>query len=84
MLTAINNYFRLNKISGVDQFVMAYGGLRGAIAFALVLLIDESATLFDDRLRKMFITTTIVVIYFTVFIQVGIVVGVELLLEITC
>jgi hypothetical protein len=40
---------------------MAYGGLRGAIAFALVILLDKD--LFPHR--RMFITTTILVIYFT-------------------
>ena len=40
LLTAIANQFRLHKLSKVDQFVMMYGGLRGAVAFALVLTID--------------------------------------------
>ncbi len=70
-LCGVANRFRLQRIGEVDQFVLAYGGLRGAIAVALVLLIDKSATLFDDKLRRMMITTTIAVIYFTVFIQVG-------------
>jgi len=61
---------RLHKLSKVDQFVMSYGGLRGAVAFALVLLIKDDAVNDDERLRKMFITTTITVIYFTVFLQV--------------
>ena len=34
------NRFRLHKLDRVDEFVMSYGGLRGAVAFALVLLID--------------------------------------------
>ena len=45
---------------------MCYGGLRGAVAFALVLLIDAK----NIPLKPMFITTTIAVIYFTVFFQV--------------
>lgn len=44
---------------------MSYGGLRGAVAFALVLLIDPKIV----PLQPMFMTTTIAVIYFTVFIQ---------------
>lgn len=50
----------------VDKFVMSYGGLRGAVAFALVLLINPE----HIKLQPMFVTTTIAVIYFTVFIQV--------------
>ncbi|XP_034129481.1 sodium/hydrogen exchanger 3 isoform X18 [Drosophila guanche] len=65
LLTAIANRFRLHKLSRVDQFVMSYGGLRGAVAFALVLLVDENVV----KQKNMFVTTTIAVIYFTVFLQ---------------
>ncbi|KAL5279242.1 SLC9A1 family protein [Megaselia abdita] len=65
ILSAIANKFRLHKLSKVDQFVMSYGGLRGAVAFALVLLIDEHHV----KQKPMFVTTTIAVIYFTVFLQ---------------
>ncbi|XP_037052316.1 sodium/hydrogen exchanger 3 isoform X15 [Bradysia coprophila] len=65
ILTAMANKFRINKLSNVDQFVMSYGGLRGAVAFALVLLIDKDHV----KLQPMFVTTTIAVIYFTVFVQ---------------
>lgn len=44
---------------------MSYGGLRGAVAFALVRLIDPAHV----PLQPMFMTTTIAVIYFTVFVQ---------------
>lgn len=47
-----------------DQFIITYGGLRGAICFSLVFLID------DFPKKRLFITTTIVVILFTVFVQV--------------
>lgn len=47
-----------------DQFIIAYGGLRGAICFSLVFLID------DFPKKRLFITTTIVLILFTVFVQV--------------
>ncbi|XP_058980784.1 uncharacterized protein LOC101896141 isoform X11 [Musca domestica] len=65
ILSAMANRFRLHKLSRVDQFVMSYGGLRGAVAFALVLLIDERIV----PQKNMFVTTTIAVIYFTVFVQ---------------
>ncbi|XP_073826447.1 na[+]/H[+] hydrogen exchanger 2 isoform X25 [Musca autumnalis] len=65
ILSAMANRFRLHKLSRVDQFVMSYGGLRGAVAFALVLLIDETIV----PQKNMFVTTTIAVIYFTVFVQ---------------
>ncbi|XP_076246587.1 na[+]/H[+] hydrogen exchanger 2 isoform X2 [Calliopsis andreniformis] len=65
VLTAIANQFRLHKLDKVEKFVMSYGGLRGAVAFALVLLIDPRHV----PLQPMFVTTTIAVIYFTVFIQ---------------
>ena len=46
ILTAIANQYRLHKLSKVDQFVMMYGGLRGAVAFALVLLVDGKVCYF--------------------------------------
>ena len=67
VLTATANKFRLHKLNKVDKFVMSYGGLRGAVAFALVLLIDANHV----PLQPMFVTTTIAVIYFTVFFQVS-------------
>uniref|UniRef100_T1JK84 Sodium/hydrogen exchanger n=1 Tax=Strigamia maritima TaxID=126957 RepID=T1JK84_STRMM len=64
ILTAFANHFRVQKLNKVEEFVMAYGGLRGAVAFALVLTINVNAAH-----RHMFITTTIAVVYFTVFVQ---------------
>lgn len=71
VLSALANRFRLHKLGKVDQFVMSYGGLRGAVAFALVLLIKDDAVDHDKELREMFVTTTIAVIYYTVFLQVS-------------
>ncbi|XP_067120663.1 Na(+)/H(+) exchanger protein 2-like [Centruroides vittatus] len=65
IFTGIANKFRLHKIDKVEQFIMAYGGLRGAVAFALVLIISEEVIPTKD----MMVTTVIAVIYFTVFVQ---------------
>ena len=48
------------------MLIMSYGGLRGAIAFALALVLDENTI---ER-KKEFVTATIAVVFFTVFIQV--------------
>lgn len=67
VLTFILNKFRLDKINGVDQFVMAYGGLRGAIAFSLVSLTSPEIV----PAIKTMICACIVCILFTSFVQVG-------------
>lgn len=46
---------------------MAYGGLRGAVAFSLVKMLVAS----EVRSKPLFLTTTLVVILFTVFVQGG-------------
>ena len=66
LLCGIANQYRLQKLGAVDQFVMMYGGLRGAVAFALVLLIDSNVV----PHAHMFVTTTIAMVYWTVFVQV--------------
>lgn len=55
------------KLTPKDQFIIAYGGLRGAIAFSLCYLLDYS----HFNMRDMFLTAIITVIFFTVFVQVG-------------
>jgi sodium/hydrogen exchanger-like protein 3 len=62
------NARRVVKLDIVDQFIMSYSGLRGAIAFALVVLLHEELV----PERRMFITTAICVIYFTNLVQVPI------------
>lgn len=54
----------------VEQFIMSYGGLRGAVAFALILIINRQII----HAREMMVTTIIAVVYFTVFLQ-GMTVG---------
>ncbi|KAF0287366.1 Sodium/hydrogen exchanger 1 [Amphibalanus amphitrite] len=65
ILASLANRLRLRPIAVVDIFVLAYGGLRGAVAFALVMLIDPHYV----KEQQMFLTTTISVVYFTVFFQ---------------
>ena len=66
ILTAIANRFRLKPVNLQEQFIMAYGGLRGAVSFSLVEMLLPSVI----HPRQMFVTTTLAVILFTVFIQV--------------
>lgn len=67
LLTGLANMFRVKKINLQEQFIMGYGGLRGAIAFSLVEMLDENTV----RPRHVFLTTTLVVILFTIFFQVS-------------
>ncbi|KAM8975275.1 sodium/hydrogen exchanger 2-like [Pelodytes ibericus] len=64
-LTYIINWFRTIPLTTKDQFIIAYGGLRGAICFSLVFLLPDSVF----PRKNLFITSVIVVIFFTVFIQ---------------
>ncbi len=65
-LTAIINQRRIKPVSYREQFIMAYGGLRGAVGFSLVTILPES-----EPYKKIFLTTTLVMIFFTVFVQGG-------------
>ncbi|XP_067949072.1 Na(+)/H(+) exchanger beta-like [Watersipora subatra] len=67
-LSAIMNRSRVRQISKREQFIMAYGGLRGAVAFSLVSLLEGKL---EQQTQFMFMTTILVVIIFTVFIQGG-------------
>ncbi|NP_001081553.1 solute carrier family 9 member 1 S homeolog [Xenopus laevis] len=58
------NKFRIVKLTPKDQFIIAYGGLRGAIAFSLGYLLDS-----NHFPREMFLIAIITVIFFTVFVQ---------------
>uniref|UniRef100_A0A3P9NSS0 Sodium/hydrogen exchanger n=1 Tax=Poecilia reticulata TaxID=8081 RepID=A0A3P9NSS0_POERE len=63
--TWVLNRFRLVPLDKIDQVVMSYGGLRGAVAFALVVLLDAEQV----RAKDYFVATTIVVVFFTVMFQ---------------
>uniref|UniRef100_A0A6D2WCS5 Sodium/hydrogen exchanger n=1 Tax=Takifugu rubripes TaxID=31033 RepID=A0A6D2WCS5_TAKRU len=63
--TWVLNRFRLIPLDKIDQVVMSYGGLRGAVAFALVVLLDGTQV----KAKDYFVATTIVVVFFTVMFQ---------------
>uniref|UniRef100_A0AAQ5YSN9 Sodium/hydrogen exchanger n=1 Tax=Amphiprion ocellaris TaxID=80972 RepID=A0AAQ5YSN9_AMPOC len=63
--TWVLNRFRLVPLDKIDQVVMSYGGLRGAVAFALVVLLDGEQV----KAKDYFVATTIVVVFFTVMFQ---------------
>uniref|UniRef100_A0A3B1JY51 Sodium/hydrogen exchanger n=2 Tax=Astyanax mexicanus TaxID=7994 RepID=A0A3B1JY51_ASTMX len=64
VLTQIINPFRTIPFNFKDQFGLSYGGLRGAITFALAYTLPNTIIR-----KKLFITATIAIIIFTVFIQ---------------
>lgn len=66
LLSGCANQWRIITLDYIDQFVMAYGGLRGALTFALVVFLDENVY----TQRHLLITTTVVVIYVTNFLLV--------------
>ncbi|GMT35770.1 hypothetical protein PFISCL1PPCAC_27067, partial [Pristionchus fissidentatus] len=65
ILCAVSNSFRekCEHIGYRDQFIMAYGGLRGAVCYGLVMTLPES------NIKKMLVTTTIVIVVFTTLFQ---------------
>ncbi|XP_012411208.1 sodium/hydrogen exchanger 4 [Trichechus manatus latirostris] len=66
----VSNQFRTFPFSIKDQCIIFYSGVRGAGSFSLAFLLPLA--LFPRK--KMFVTATLVIIYFTVFIQ-GVTVG---------
>jgi len=65
-LTYIVNRFTggVRYISFQEQFIMAYGGLRGAVSFSLAFMIDNKVTT-----KPTLLAATYLVIMFTVFVQ---------------
>ncbi|KAJ3432553.1 sodium/hydrogen exchanger [Anaeramoeba flamelloides] len=66
ILTNIANRSRITKVKLKEQLILSYSGLRGAIAFALAFSLPDSI-----KAKNCFISTTLIVICFTVFIQGG-------------
>ena len=66
LLSGYVNHWHVITLDYVDQFVMAYGGLRGVMTFALVVLLDLNVY----TRRDLLITTAVVVIYVTNFLLV--------------
>ncbi|KAM3183393.1 hypothetical protein ACTXT7_010444 [Hymenolepis weldensis] len=72
VLSAIvnKNRCKLSRISWSEQVIISYGGLRGAVAFALVILIQEESIRDGSQLaRDVQVTTAVAVIFFTVAIM---------------
>nr|CDS32204.1 sodium:hydrogen exchanger 2 (nhe2) [Hymenolepis microstoma] len=69
VLSAIINYHRPShsKIHWSEQVIISYGGLRGAVAFSLAVLINENFHGENgNTARNILITATLLVILFTV------------------
>uniref|UniRef100_A0A8C3APF1 Sodium/hydrogen exchanger n=1 Tax=Cyclopterus lumpus TaxID=8103 RepID=A0A8C3APF1_CYCLU len=64
-LTWILNKFRLVPVEFIDQVIMSYGGLRGAVAYGLAAMLDDSKI----KEKNLMISTTLIVVYFTVILQ---------------
>ncbi len=65
-LVFLANRRRIRKVNLQEQFIMAYGGLRGAVGFSLVEMIEKEVI----PPKQMFVTTTLAVVMFTIFFQV--------------
>nr|AXV43379.1 sodium/hydrogen exchanger 3 [Lateolabrax maculatus] len=65
VLTWILNKYRLVPLEFIDQLIMSYGGLRGAVAYGLAKLLDENKI----KEKNLMVSTTLIVVYFTVILQ---------------
>lgn len=60
------NKFRLVPLEVIDQIIMSYGGLRGAVAYGLAVMLDGNKI----KEKNLMVSTTLIVVYFTVILQV--------------
>ncbi|VDO07729.1 unnamed protein product [Rodentolepis nana] len=68
-LTYLINVINLNnlKITFKQQIILVYGGLRGAVALSLALLVEyDNLGLNGTQVRKVIVTATLFIILFTV------------------
>ena len=63
----MNNKFRLVPLEFIEQVIMSYGGLRGAVAYGLATMLDEAKI----KEKNLMLCTTLIVVYFTVILQVS-------------
>ena len=61
----MNLISRMKKIDLREQFIMAYGGLRGGVGFSLVKSISKEVLPMADT----FVTTVLMLVMATVWIQ---------------
>ncbi|MEQ2197107.1 hypothetical protein XENOCAPTIV_023149, partial [Xenoophorus captivus] len=54
-------------IDFVEQLIMGYGGLRGAVAYGLAAMLDETKI----KEKNLMVCTTLIVVYFTVILQLN-------------
>jgi NhaP-type Na+/H+ or K+/H+ antiporter len=50
------NRRRVKRINLQEQFIMAYGGLRGAVGFSLVEMIRQEVLAFEPHLKFVWVT----------------------------
>ena len=58
--------YHFDHISFKEQFIIGYGGLRGAVGFSLAMIMADT-----NKFKDLFLTTAIFMVYFTTFIQGG-------------
>ncbi|RVE66650.1 hypothetical protein OJAV_G00109660 [Oryzias javanicus] len=63
--TWVLNKFRLVPLEFIDQLIMGFGGLRGAVAYGLAVMMDETKI----KEKNLMVSTTLIVVFFTVIIQ---------------
>jgi len=63
------NLGRMDKVELKELFIMAYGGLRGAVGFSLAVVLPKDGG--EWWYRELFVTAALVMVFFTVFLQGG-------------